>query len=79
MGSFTDELIAFIKQHGFSNVVILTSTISPVKRERESNRQIPEVFGYINDHLEKDQPNYYEDNGVRRFGYWIQDVKKRPH
>ena len=27
----------------------------------------------------KQNPNYYKDNGIRKFGWWIQDVKKRPH
>lgn len=38
MRKFGDELCAFIKNGGFSNVVILTSTISPVSRERNTNR-----------------------------------------
>lgn len=37
-GKFGDELVAFIKASGFSNVVVLTSTGSPVQRERNSNR-----------------------------------------
>jgi len=36
---FTDELSNWITASGFSNVVVLTSTINPVRRERESNRQ----------------------------------------
>jgi hypothetical protein len=36
---FGDELVNFFKQGKFSNVVILSATMSPVKRERESNRQ----------------------------------------
>jgi len=35
---FTEELAKFVEDNGFSNVVVMTSTISPVKRERESNR-----------------------------------------
>jgi hypothetical protein len=38
MRGFSDELIEFTKQHGFSNVVILTSTMSPCGRSRTSNR-----------------------------------------
>ena len=38
MRQFCDELCAFVKKSGFSNVVVLTATMSPVKRERESNR-----------------------------------------
>lgn len=36
---FGKELVAFVTKHGFSQVVILTSTMSPVLRERDSNRQ----------------------------------------
>lgn len=36
---FGKELLAFVKKHGFSQVVILTSTLSPVLRERDTNRQ----------------------------------------
>jgi predicted ATP-grasp superfamily ATP-dependent carboligase len=36
---FGEELVNFYKQGKFSNVVILSATMSPVKRERESNRQ----------------------------------------
>ncbi len=36
---FRDELLAFTKSSGFSNVIILSSTINPVRKERESNRQ----------------------------------------
>jgi hypothetical protein len=35
------------------------------------------VFGYVNKHLYKSNPNYYENHGIRKFGYWIQDVKKK--
>lgn len=38
MRLFCDELCKFVKSAGFSNVVVLTATMSPVKRERESNR-----------------------------------------
>lgn len=36
--TFGEELSSFIKQSAFSNVVILSSTLSPVQRERNSNR-----------------------------------------
>jgi predicted ATP-grasp superfamily ATP-dependent carboligase len=39
MRKFGDELNKFIKDNGFVNVIILSATMSPVKRERESNRQ----------------------------------------
>lgn len=58
MRPFTDELIEFIKQIGFANVAILTSTISPIKRERESNRQIPDVFAYLNNYMYKGNMNF---------------------
>jgi len=35
---FGEELASFIKTNGFSNVILLSATLSPVKRERESNR-----------------------------------------
>ena len=79
MRKFCDELIAFIKGTGFANVAILTSTTSPIKRGRESNREIPEVFAYLNNHLYKSNPDFYKQNGIQKFGTWIQDVKKRPH
>jgi hypothetical protein len=81
MRKFTDELKEFIKAQEFADVVVLSSTMSPVKRERDSNRQIPEVFAYVNNYFYKteDGKNYYESNGMRKFGYWIEDVKKRPH
>ena len=36
---FGEELVKFYRESGFSNVVVLTSTMSPIKRERETNRQ----------------------------------------
>ena len=38
MRKFGDELVAWINANGFSNVVVLTSTLSPVQRERNTNR-----------------------------------------
>lgn len=38
MRKFGDELAKWIKEQGFSNTIILSATMSPVKRERESNR-----------------------------------------
>ena len=77
--SFALELVDFVKNHGFANVAILTATGSPVSRERTSNRQIPEFFAYCNDAVLKKDPEYYKTNGIRKFGYWIQEVKKREH
>ena len=53
MRNFSEQLRDFVSSHGFSDVAILTATMSPVKRERESNRQIPEVFAYCNNYLYK--------------------------
>lgn len=50
---FHDELVKFITDSGFSDVVILTSTLNPVRKERESNRNLPEFFGYVNNFLYK--------------------------
>lgn len=50
--AFCDELVAFVNTHGFANVALLTSAFSPIKRERDSNREIPEVFAYCNNALE---------------------------
>ena len=36
---FGKELQSFVGKHGFAKVVILSSTLSPVMRERDSNRQ----------------------------------------
>ena len=79
MRKFADELVAFIMMTDFARVVLLTATLSPVSRERDSNRQIPEVFAYCNNFMFKNNRNYYNQNGIRRFGYWIQDTKRRPH
>lgn len=38
MRKFGDELVKFVESSGFSNVIILTATMSPVKRERDTNR-----------------------------------------
>jgi len=56
---FTEELAQFVKEQGIKNVVVLTSTISPVKRERESNRQLPEIFTYANNFLYKSTEDFY--------------------
>ena len=79
MRKFADELVAFIMATDFAKVALLTATVSPVNRERDSTRLIPEVFAYCNNFMFKSNRNYYMQNGIRKFGYWIQDVKKRPH
>jgi len=51
MLEFGQVFVSFVASLGFSDVKILTATVSPTKRERESNRQVPEVFGYVNNSL----------------------------
>ena len=62
---------------------MLSSTLSPVKRERESNRDFPEIFAYVNNHLHKkcnaEGKSYYEKYGIRQFGYWLGADKKKAH
>ena len=53
MRKFADELVAFIMATDFAKVVLLTATMSPVSRERDSNRLIPEVFAYCNNFMFK--------------------------
>lgn len=83
MFPFGAEFTKFVEGSGFKNLVILTSTLSPVKRERESNREIPEVFAYVNNFLHKacieSGKDYYEKYGIRKFGYWLGDSKKIAH
>ena len=71
MRRFADELVAFIMSTEFARVVLLTATLSPVSRERDSNRLIPEVFAYCNNFMFKSNRNYYNENGIRKFGFWI--------
>ncbi|CDW88539.1 proteasome assembly chaperone 2 [Stylonychia lemnae] len=74
---FEKELTEFIKKSGFSRIVVLTSTLSPVNRERDSNRQIPELFGYVNKHVLATQPKYFADHGLKQFGFWLGDSKQK--
>lgn len=71
MRKFSDELVAWIMATDFAKVVLLTATMSPVSRERDSNSLIPEVFAYCNNFMFKSNPNYYNQNGIRKFGFWI--------
>ena len=71
MRKFADELVAFIMATDFAKVALLTATVSPVLRERDSTRSIPEVFAYCNNFMFKANRNYYMQNGIRKFGYWI--------
>ena len=59
MRKFADELVAFIMATDFAKVVLLTATMSPVSRERDSNRLIPEVFAYCNNFMFKSNKAYY--------------------
>ena len=80
MRDFQDELVAFIKDYKLSSVVILSSTMNPVRRERESNRQIPRVFGYANNFLfKKNDRKFYEKYQIQKFGYWLANDKKKGH
>jgi len=79
MRSFCDELVSFINEVDFANVAILTSTMNPIQRERKSSTQIPEVFAYCNNFLYKSTSDFYKQNGIRKFGYWIQETKTEAH
>lgn len=75
----------FIKEAGFKQIIMLTSTISPVKRDRESNREIPEIWAYVNNFLYKQhidgegKKSYYDTYQIKKYGNWLGDAKKKPH
>ena len=78
--NFINELVAFIMKIKFSSVFVLTATTSPISRERDSNSLVPEIFAYCNNFLLlKSNRAYYNQCKIRKFGYWIDDVKRRPH
>lgn len=83
MLEFGQVFTAFVGSLGFTDIKILTATVSPIKRERESNRQIPEVFAYANNTLYQSYAqsgkNYYEAHQIRKFGWWLADCKRKPH
>jgi len=83
MHPFGKALTAFVEAQGFSQVVVLSSTGSPVKRERESNRELPELFAYVNNYLYKkciaEGTDYYSKHSIRRFGFWLGSDKKHAH
>ena len=56
--NFCKEVVTFAQEKGFSNVVILTATISPVQRDRNSNRLIPNIYAYQNNYFFKSRSNY---------------------
>ena len=51
MRRFGAALTNFITEAGFKQIMVLSSTMSPVRRDRESNREIPEIYGYVNNCL----------------------------
>ncbi len=68
---------------GFRNIIILSSTLSPIKRERDSNRQIPEIFAYVNNYLYKktlaEGKSYYDKYSIKKFGYYLGESKRKSH
>jgi len=82
MRQFAGALGQFIAEAGFKGVTILTSTVSPVGRGRESNRQIPELLGYVNNFQYKQSlsggQSYYDAHQIQKFGHWLGDMKKKP-
>ena len=59
-------LTKFIVEAGFKQVFLLSSTMCPVRRDRGSNRDIPNVWTYVNNVLYKkyingaDKKSYYD-------------------
>ena len=59
--------------------------MSPVRRDRESNRDIPNVWTYVNNALYKkyingpEKKSYYDTHQIKKFGNWLGDAKKKPH
>ena len=62
---------------------MLGSTLSPVKRDRESNRNIPQLYAYVNNYLHKkciaEGDNFYSTFGIQKFGHWLGENKKHTH
>jgi len=83
MWPFGASLGMWVMTSGFSGVTLLAGTGSPVSRERESNREIPEIFAYVNNCLHDSTlaagKSYYETYSIRKFGYWIGKDKKKAH
>ena len=67
-----DALVAFVELAGFSNIVVLTASVSIVKRERESNRDIPQIFGYCCNSM-LNGGKYYEENKIKKYGWWVDE------
>ena len=76
--AFRTSFAKFIKENKFTSVTLLNSAISPVKRERESNREIPEIFGFASSSMETAVGgSYYEKFNIRKFGFWLGADKKK--
>lgn len=74
MLTFTNDFKKFITESGFASVALLTGSWSPCKRERETIREMPEVFCFANEVLEKQ--DFYEKNSIRKFAWWIEKENK---
>ena len=83
MRPFGEAFTDFIASMGFKSVSILTSTMSPIRRERVSNRDLPDIYGYVNDNLYKSAlaagTNWYDTHQIKQFGHWLGEHKKKPH
>jgi len=83
MKEFGTAFGLFLMTVGFTDIKVLTATVSPVKRERESNRQIPEIFAYINNNLYKSSiasgKSFYDTHSIKKFGWWLGADKRKPH
>ena len=69
---------------GFTSIVILSASTSPVARGRQSNREIPELYAYVNDYLHKSLmdgkgKSFYDLYNIKKFGHWLGTDKKREH
>ena len=53
--------------------------MSPINRSRETNKQIPELFAYANNHIMEKEPAFYANHSLPKFGAWMESAKKRKH
>ena len=78
-----DTLRNWVQEVGFKGVITMTGTMSMLKRERHTNKQLPEVFSYCNNYLynkyKDGDASYYSKFGVKKFGDWISEKKIKPH
>ena len=82
MKQFGLQFGLFVAMAGFTNIIVLSSTASPVKRGRESNRDFPEIYAYVNNHLhtttiEQQKTTFYELHNIKKFGHWLEGTKKK--